>query len=140
MPACKLTWYQGETKPAIWTDKKIPLWGDGVLFIGDKGMILSDYTKHVLLPEDQFKDFRRPEPTIPDSIGHHKEWLHACKTGAPTTCNFEYSGALTEANHLGNVAYRTGKKLTWDAVKMECPGVPEANRFVGREYRAGWKL
>jgi predicted dehydrogenase len=140
MPACKLTWYQGETKPAIWTDKKIPQWNDAVLFIGDKGMILSDYTKHVLLPEDQFKDFKRPEPTIPDSIGHHREWIHACKTGAPTTCNFEYSGALTEANHLGNVAYRTGKKLTWDAVKMECPGTPEAGKFVGREYRTGWKL
>ena len=29
-----------------------------------------------------------------------------------TSANFEYSGWLTEANHLGNVAYRVGKKLT----------------------------
>ena len=140
MPACKLTWHQGEVKPQLWTDKKIPQWGEGCLFIGDKGMLLADYNKHVLLPEEQFKDFTPPEPTIPDSIGHHKEWLHACKTGAPTTCNFAYSGALTEANHLGNVAYRVGKRIAWDPVKLECPGTPEAAKFLRREYRKGWDL
>ena len=140
MPACKLTWHQGEVRPAIWTENKIPQWSNGVLFIGDKGMLLADYGKHVLLPEDRFKDFKKPEPTIPESAGHHREWLIACKTGSPTTCNFEYSGALTEANHLGNVAYRTGKKLKWDAAKMECPGTPEASKFIGREYRKGWTL
>lgn len=140
MAACKLTWHQGEMKPQIWTDKKIPQWNDGVLFIGDKGMLLSDYTKHVLLPEEQYKDFQRPAPTIPDSLGHHKEWIHACKTGEPTTCNFEYSGALTEANHLGNVAYRVGKKIAWNRAKLECPGTPEAAKFIKREYRKGWEF
>src|SRR5947208_14713725 len=51
MPAVKLTWYQGANKPALWTDGQIPKWGDGVLFVGDKGMLLSNYDKHVLLPE-----------------------------------------------------------------------------------------
>ena len=140
MPACKLTWHQGELRPAIWTEKKIPQWGDGVLFIGDKGMLLADYNKHVLLPEEQYKDFQRPAPTIPDSIGHHKEWLEAAKNGGPTTCNFHYSGGLTEANHLGNVAYRVGKKIHWDAAKLDCPGTPEAAKFLKREYRKGWEL
>lgn len=140
MPACKLTWHQGEMKPQIWTDAKIPQWGDGVLFIGDKGMLLSGYMKHVLLPEDQYKDFQPPAPTIPPSLGHHKEWIAACKTGSPTTCNFDYSGGLTEANHLGNVAYRVGKKITWDAAKLECPGTPEAGKFIKRQYRKGWEF
>ena len=108
-PSLTLTWYQGTHKPRIWTEGGIPKWGSGVLFIGDKGMVLSDYSKHTLLPEDKFADFERPKPFIPKSLGHHAEWIHACKTGAPTTCNFEYAGWLTEANHLGNVAYRTGK-------------------------------
>ena len=55
-------------------------------------------------------------------------------------CNFEYSGWLTEANHLGNVAYRTGKKLEWNAATMSCPNAPEAARFIRREYRSGWSL
>ncbi len=140
MPACRLTWHQGESKPALWTEKKIPQWGDGCLFIGDKGMLLADYNKLALLPEEQFRDFPRPAPTIPESIGHHKEWLLACKTGSATTCNFDYSGGLTEANHLGNVAYRVGKKIAWDPAKLECPGTPEAARFIKREYRKGWEL
>jgi hypothetical protein len=140
MPAVKVTWYQGVNKPQILQDGKIPAWDSGVLFIGDQGMLLSDYSKHVLLPETQFKDFKRPEPFIPNSIGHHAEWLHACKTGLPTTCNFEYAGMLTEANHLGNVAYRVGKKLEWDAAALKCPNAPEADQYIKRIYRDGWKL
>ena len=114
-----LTWYQGTHKPQLWHDNAIPQWDSGVLFLGDKGMLLADYGKHLLLPEDQFKDFEAPEPFIPASKGHYAEWIHACKTGEPTTCNFEYAGWLTEANHLGNVAYRVGKKIEWDAATMK---------------------
>jgi predicted dehydrogenase len=139
-PALKLTWYQGEMKPAIWRDGGIPQWDSGILFIGSKGMVLADYGKHTLLPEDQFRDFQRPAPSIPESLGHHQEWIHACKTGSPTTCNFEYAGALTEANHLGNVAYRTGRMIEWDPEKLEARGVPEAAPIIRRKYREGWTL
>jgi predicted dehydrogenase len=135
MPALVLTWYQGTHKPKAWQEGVIPKWDSGVLFVGDKGMLLSDYGKHTLLPEAGFKDFVRPEPFIPDSIGHHAEWVHACKTGDPTTCNFEYAGWLTEANHLGNVAYRAGKKLEWDPETMSAKNAPEAAQFIKREYR-----
>ncbi len=140
MPPVKLTWYQGVNKPAIWSEGGIPKWDSGVLFIGDKGMLLADYGKHLLLPEKEFADYQRPEPTISKSLGQQAEWIHACKTGAPTTCDFEYSGWLTEANHLGNVAYRLGKKLEWDAAALCCPNAPEADRLLRREYRAGWCL
>jgi hypothetical protein len=140
LPPLKLTWYQGKYKPEIWTNGGIPKWDSGCLFIGSKGMLLSDYEKHALLPEKDFADFKRPEPFIPKSIGHHAEWLNACKTGAPTTCNFEYAGWLTEANHLGNVAYRVGKKLEWDPVALKATNAPEADPFIKREYRKPWKL
>lgn len=140
MPPVRLRWYQGEEKPELWRAGLIPKWDSGVLFVGTEGMILSDYGRHVLLPEEKFKDFRRPAPFIPPSPGHHKEWLHACKTGAPTTCPFDYSGPLTEANHLGNVAYRLGRKLTWDPVGLKAVGLPEADSLIRRPYRTGWKL
>lgn len=140
MPAVTLTWYQGLNKPALWTEGRIPRWDSGVLFVGDKGMLLSNYNEHLLLPEQEFAGFQRPEPWIPRSPGQHAEWIAACKTGSPTTCNFEYSGWLTEANHLGNVAYRAGKKLEWDPARLVCPNAPEASRFLKREYRAGWQL
>lgn len=139
-PPLSLTWYQGEEKPEPWTSGAIPKWDSGVLFVGKKGMLLSDYGKHRLLPEDEFKDFKRPEPFIPKSVGHYAEWIRAAKTGALTTCNFEYSGWLTEANHLGNVAYRVGQKLEWDPVRLYAPNAPAAEALIHREYRKGWKL
>jgi len=140
MPPVTLTWHQGENKPSIWKEKGIPQWGSGILFIGDKGMLLSDYGKHVLLPEKDFKDYQSPDPWISPSIGHHAEWLNACKTGAPTTCNFGYAGPLTEANHLGNVAYRSGKKINWDAKSLKIPNAQSAEQYLKRTYRKGWSL
>ncbi len=139
-PAVRLTWYQGEEKPEALLSGAIPKWDSGVLFEGSGGMLLTDYGKHRLLPEAKFRDFKPPAPSIPKSLGHHAEWIHACKTGSPTTCNFEYAGWLTEANHLGNVAYRAGKRLEWDAAALKAPNCPEADPFLKRSYREGWSL
>jgi hypothetical protein len=69
------------------------------------------------------------------------EWIRACKGEGPKAlCNFDYAGPLTEANHLGNVAYRAQKKLEWDAKNMKFPNAPEAEKYLGRTYRKGWKL
>jgi len=140
LPPVTLTWHQGENKPEIWKDGGIPKWDSGCLFIGGKGMILSDYDKHLLLPEKDFAGFERPAPTIARSPGHHAEWLQACKSGKPTSADFQYSGWLTEANHLGNVAFRVGRKLQWDPEKLRAKNAPEADRFIRRQYRKGWTL
>ena len=140
LPPVTLHWYNGGPYPELVKEKKIPEWGSAVLFIGSKGMLITDYGRHQLLPEDQFADFQRPEPFIPDSIGHHREWIEACKTGGLTTCNFDYSGALTEAALLCNVALRTGKKIQWDPANLKADGVPEAEALLRREYREGWVL
>jgi len=139
-PPVRLTWYQGTDKPTLLREQKIPAWDSGVLFVGSKGMLLADYGRHQLLPEADFQGFQPPPQTIPASIGHYAEWIHAAKTGAPTTCNFEYAGWLTEANHLGNVAYRVGKKLEWDAESMVARNAPEAAPFIHRDPRPGWSL
>ena len=46
--------------------------------------------------------------------------------------NFQYSGWTTEANHLGNVVYRTGKKIEWDYVNLRATNAPEAAPFIKR--------
>ena len=141
MPACKVHWHQGSSKPDAWkNDPYISKWSSGVLFIGDKGMLLSDYGKHVLLPEADFKDFQRPKPFIADSPGHHAEFLAAIKNGTPTGSPFSYAGPLTEANHLGNVAHRAGGKIVWDAKAMRITNNEAANRFLSRTPREGWHL
>jgi predicted dehydrogenase len=140
-PPVKLTWYHGGKYPtSLLTPEQFAKWKSGVLFIGEKGTVLADYGRNMLLPEKDFADFKRPGNFIPNSIGHHLEWIEACKTGLPTTCNFDYSGALTEAALLGNVAYRAGKKLEWDAKNLRATNCPEADKYIQHQYRAGWKL
>jgi len=140
LPPVALTWYNGGPYPAFLKERNIPAWNSAVLFVGSKGMLISDYNRYQLLPEDKFAGFQPPTPFIPDSIGHHAEWIEACKTGGPTTCNFNYSGALTEAALLCNVALRTGEKLTWDAKNLKAVGCAKADQFLRREYRKGWTL
>ncbi len=135
-----VTWYQGVMKPPQYEQGLIPKWGAGILFVGDKGMLLADYGRYLLLPEKDFKGFQPPTPFLAPSPGHHQQWIEACKTGKPTDSNFDYAGALTEANHLGNVAYRVGKKLEWDPIRLRATNCPEADRFIRKTYRAGWKL
>jgi predicted dehydrogenase len=139
-PAVKLTWYDGDRIPqAI---HGAPCGGAGNLFVGERGMLWADYDKLHLLPEADFAGFTPPSPTIPRSIGHHAEWILACKTGSPTTCNFDYSGALTETVLLGGAAYRSGQKIEWDpaALKSKGAGSSEVDRFLHKEYRPGWEL
>jgi predicted dehydrogenase len=134
-PPVKLIWYSAKRPP-----HELPKWGNGVLFVGDKGMLLTDYDKHVLLPEKDFADFTPPPPSIPDSIGHHAEWTQACKTGGPTTCHFGYGALLTEAGLLGNVAFRAGKKIEWDAKHARATNCPEAEQYIQHHYRKGWRI
>ena len=139
LPPVRLTWYHGVKHPEL-TPQQLKDYRSGVLFIGDKGQLLSNYHQHQLLPEADFATFQRPAPFIPNSIGHHAEWIQACKTGSPTTCRFDYSGPLSEAALLGNVAFRTGKKLEWNAGKLKAANCPAADQYIQHHYRKGWKL
>lgn len=139
-PPVKLVWYHGGKRPPF-PETSYEAWPEGGLFfIGSKGKLQSSYSKYRLLPESDFKDFFPPSQSIPNSIGHHNEWIEACKSGKPTTCNFDYSGALTEAGLLGNVAFRVGKKIMWDSKTLRVKNCPEAEHFIQHHYHPGWKI
>jgi predicted dehydrogenase len=145
-PPLKLTWYHGKkdgvaVRPPHFAEGKIPAnLGNGLLFVGDKGMLFSDYGRYVMLPENDFKGYVPPAKTIPSSPGQHAEWIRAIKTGGMPLCNFEYSGVLTEAVSLGNAAYRSGQKIVWDAKNLKAVGNPAADQFIQHHYRKGWSL
>ncbi|MCC6234711.1 MAG: hypothetical protein IT580_18865 [Verrucomicrobiales bacterium] len=139
-PPVALTWYHGGLHPLFIRENLFPQWKSGVLFIGSKGMLVSDYGRHRLLPEKDYEGFVPPAPSIPESIGHHQEWVQAIRTGGPTTCGFDYSGPLTEAALLGNVAYRVQQRLDWDAKRLKARNCAAADEFIQHRYRKGWKL
>jgi predicted dehydrogenase len=110
------------------------------LFVGTKGMILSGFDRHILLPESDFKDFEYPEKTIPPSPGFHLEWINACKGQQQAACNFSYSGPMAETAILGNTAYKAGRKtFEWDAEKMIAKNCEEVQAAIKPEFRKGWE-
>lgn len=136
-PPVHLTWYHGR-----WRPRGTEMYGKGsaVLFEGSQGRLLADYGSHQLFMHDG-EPVEPPPETIPNSIGHHQEWIEACKSRGPTTCNFDYSGALAETVLLGNVAYRTSQKqLDWNSESLSATNNDEAAGYVRREYRKGWVL
>ena len=135
-PQLALTWYHG-----TWRPPGAEQYGknSAVLFEGAKGRLLVDYMTRKLFLDDGHE--AQVPPSIPNSIGHHREWIQACKSRGQTTCHFDYSGPLSEAALLGNVSYRLGgKPLTWDSESMQATGTPEAEEFLRPKYRAGWTL
>lgn len=139
-PPVTMTWYDDGLQPAEIKENNLPAWESGVLFIGSKGMMLAGYNEYKLFPEKEFEGYEPPAPTIPRSIGHHNEWIQACKTGEPTTCHFAYSGMLTETVLLGNVAFRCGQKLDWDGRRLRARNCAAADELIRREYRKGWAV
>lgn len=139
LPPVDVYWYEGETKPSDEIAKELPM--NGSLFIGTKGRIaIAHGGDPKLLPEEQFADFKGPEPYLPQSPGHHQQWINACKTGSRTGSAFNYAGPFTEIVLLGNVAYRVGQTIEFDPATMKVTNVAEANQFLSKPYRKGWEV
>jgi predicted dehydrogenase len=147
LPPVKLHWYDGgllPERPAELEENRVLDPEDGIIFVGDKGKMLvtgwgGEHPR--LLPESRDKEYKRPAPTLPRSVGHHNEWIEACKTGSPTRSNFDFAGPLTEAVLLGSVCiHNGGDKLLWDSENMKFTNDPDANKLLHYEYRKGWSL
>jgi predicted dehydrogenase len=143
-PPVKLTWYDGGKLPPrpeeLEAERQWKPDMNATLFVGEKGKLLTGRGGPRLIPEERMKDFKKPEETIPRSIGHYKEWVEACKGGKPAMSNFEYAARLTETVLLGNVAIRAGKKIEWDAEKAKVTNLANADHLIKPAYRKGWEL
>jgi len=165
LPPLKFWWYDGNPDDAlkplrphaeaareiIATEGKLP--GSGALIIGEKGKLYSpdDYGARFYLAmkgEEEFKsgdkhDAAKDVPqSIPRSPGHMQEWFRMMKDGTPAYSNFDIAAYLTEIILLGCVALRVGEgyRMEWDGPNMKVTNIAEANKFLKREYRAGWEL
>jgi predicted dehydrogenase len=141
-------WYDGGLKPsyppAFEYGRKLP--DTGNLFIGTKASILvsGDYGESPrIFPESKMKEIGKPPKVLERSPGHQREWVMACVGEKPLDfpkSNFAYSGPMTETITLGNVALRVGRRIEWDAANLKVTNLPEANQYISKEYREGWKF
>ncbi len=144
-PPLKLTWYSGGLRPehheALPENFTLPR--RGVMFVGDKGVIQCDGAggQPRLFPEAVRTAFTAPEPSIPRSKGHMRDWLDAIKGGPPASSNFDYAARLTEITLTGVLSLRLGgKKIHWDAAAMKAVNLPAADPFIQEPVRTGWEL
>ena len=116
--------------------------GSCVVFEGTEATLVTNYSKHeVWVKGKPAPDFPRPEPSIPDSPGHIREFLDAIKArNTETTCNFEYSHRLNKGALLAILAFRLGARLEWDDERERVTNHREANSRLTRRYRKPWKL
>lgn len=146
LPAFDLFWYDGGMKPHTpevleKEGKELPT--EGMMFVGDKGIILGGFRneKPVLLPESLMKQYgasangEEERPVRSDDV-----WIDAFREKKQSPGSFLLATAVSETINLGAIALRSGKKVIYDANKMEITNVPEANRLLHREYRKGWEL
>jgi len=137
-----LHWYNGSLRPGDEVKAllgKLPLAGQGSIYIGTEGVLYSPYIDTpVLLPSEKFKDSKLPEPGGND---HYLQFVEACRGNGKTSAPFEYSGPLTEMVLLGCLSTRFPKTtLEWDGPGMKVTNVPGANAFVRKIYRKGWEV
>ena len=146
-PEVRVHWYDGglmpPRPPALDPDNELDR-EDGVLLVGDKGtMYIEGWggRRPRLLPNKRDREYRRPAPSLPRSVGHHQEWADACRQGGTPMSHFGFAGPLTEAVLLGTVSVRLGGQLLeWDPANLKVTNMPEANPLLHCEYRQGWKL
>ena len=136
-----VTWYDGASMPAaevlaLIEGAEMP--HAGSLFVGTEGvMLLPHFDLPELFPKAKFQDFKLPKV---NGLKHWEQFVEACRGEGKTTADFAYSGPLTEAILLGDIAARfPHTTLEWNSRKMKFD-LSEANHYVRRKYRKGWEV
>jgi len=125
--------------------------GYNCIFVGAKGYLGTNGRGEGvgLLPGSRWAEYKLPAPYLARSPGastgdnhaaHCRDWIRACKGGAPACSNFSVGGKYTEWLLLGSVAVHFDGKLLWDAAKGEVTNIEEANQWVKPTFRSGWEL
>lgn len=125
--------------------------GYNCIFVGSKGYLgTSGRGEGVgLLPGKRWAEYKLPEPYLQRSPGastgsnhaaHIRDWIRACKGGAPACSNFSIAGPYCEWLLLGAVAVHYEGKLLWDNAKGEFSNNRDANKWLKPVYRKGWQV
>lgn len=137
------TWMDGEKKPTTALSPDLPkdfeLPASGSILIGEEGTLLIPHVgAPKLFPEEKFKSYPQPQLEPKD---HYHEFVEAALGNGKAGADFSFAGPLTEAVLLANVANRfPGKTLEWNADKFKFPNNRDANDYLRRRYRKGWRV
>jgi len=145
MPETLEVTYKYPSHTMIWSQpppEPLPLGrpGHGMYFEGAKGRCFVDRGGYIFDPPELDQPLGPNDFHLPRVPGHGGEWLECIKTRQLPTSDVAVGHRSTSAPHLGNIAFRLGRKLRWDGEKEQFIGDEVANRFVGKPYRPPWHL
>jgi hypothetical protein len=135
-PTCCVTW-----EHRVWSKGT----GDGTVIYGENGALVLDRGGwHVEKGIEVSDKGDAKDRSVERSI-HQRNFIDCIKASSGTTvarpnADIEEGHKSTRLCHLGNLAYRTGRALRFDARSETCPGDAEANRLLSRSYRAPFEV
>jgi hypothetical protein len=145
LPPFELFWYDGGMGPFVPDEiraagKSLPR--EGMMFVGDKGKIIAGFRGEdpVLIPESKMNYLVKENEKEAEGSGGNDVWINAFRNNTQTPGSFLLAGPVTETINLGAVALRAGKRVEYDTTNMKITNLPEANKYLTREYRQGWEL
>ena len=146
LPPFKLYWYDGGMKP--FTPEELDAEGkelprEGMMFVGEKGKILAGFRGESpkIIPEKRMVEITG-SAKAPKEVTNRNDraWIEAFQKGEQSPGTFLKAAPVTQTILLGAVALRAGKKVVYDAEKVEITNNPDANQYLSREYRPGWEM
>lgn len=112
----------------------------GTKWIGDKGWVWVDRGK-IECSDPGLLESKAPVAIpYPTSPGHYQEFINSVKSRQKTLTPAEVALHSATPGWLGNIAMFTGRKIRWDAEKMEIVGDEAASRMLRRDMRAPWRI
>jgi predicted dehydrogenase len=124
---------------------------EGIAFIGNNGTLVLNRGGFEVIVEDEQVDGQRktlmteipPQKTQGSYLDlHTNNFISAIQKNDPSAANCPPStGSVAAINaHMGNVAYKTGRKVYWDANRQNFGSDKGANDLIGAQYHNGWSL
>ncbi|HUR20847.1 MAG TPA: hypothetical protein VMZ90_08585, partial [Vicinamibacterales bacterium] len=121
----------------------------GVAFHGNNGVLVVDRGGWEVLPETETKNGKKvyraggqPRRGVSGDmhLEHVRNFLECVDSRKRPRSDVEIGHNSMIACHLGNIAFRTGRRIEWDVEKERIVGDAEAQKLVTRPYRAPWAL
>lgn len=114
----------------------------GMSYIGENGTLVLDRKGWEVIPEKNKIEAVPVQKNIGSGLDlHAQNFLECLKNNTPEKlhASFEIGRSVALVAQMGNIAYRTGEKVSWDDSKQQFNS-ENANRLITPVYNNGYKL
>lgn len=113
----------------------------GTEFVGDKGSLFVYRGGIVANPPELLKDIEVPKIVNSHANARHvNNFLDCVKSREKPVADIAIGHSSATVCHLGNIAIRSGKKITWDPKTESIVGDTDGAKWLSKDYRTPYKL